>query len=147
MKRFKFSLESVYFVRQKTLDDEQRKLASILNIYNNQTEKLNETISQLNVFKNQCEEYMQGSNFDPMTISNYSMYAKKMQEDIALQKTIVQKTKEVLDSQQTKVKQAYINVKSLENLKDRQKEQYFKEFQAEEIKELDDIVNSRRNIA
>ena len=45
------------------------------------------------------------------------------------------------------VKNAYIKVKSLENLHDKQKEQYLKEFQKEEIKEIDDIVNSRRNIA
>ena len=147
MKRFKFSLESVLVVREKILTDEQTKLASILNVYNKQLEKINQTISQLNTLKSESEKYIQDNNFDSFTISNYAMYGKKLQDEIKLQQTINKKTKEVLDSQKEKVKQAYIGVKSLENLKDRQKEQYLKEFQMEEIKEIDDIVNSRRNIA
>jgi len=134
-------------VREKKLTDEQTKLASILNVYNKQIEKINETITQLNTLKTESENYLKGNNFDPMTISNYAMYINKLQEDIKLQKTISKKTKEVMEEQQFKVKKAYIDVKSLENLKDRQKEQYLKELQLEENKEIDDIVNSRRHIA
>ena len=108
---------------------------------------MNNTIAQLNIFKKESENYLQSDNFNPATISNYARYAEKLQNDIKLQKSVVDKTKEVLDNQQKKVKQAYIDVKSLENLEDRQKEQYLKEVQLEEIKEIDDIVNSRRNIA
>ena len=134
-------------VREKALDDEQKKLAAILKIYNEQTQKLDMTVSQLNIFKKESEQYLQGDSFNPMTISNYAMYAKKLQDDIKLQNTIINKTKEVMENQQIKIKQAYIAMKSLENLKDRQKEQYLKEFQLEEIREIDDMVNSRRNIA
>ena len=134
-------------MRQKKLTDEQTKLASILNVYNQQIKKIEEIISQLKALKSESENYLQNGNFDPATISNYAMYANKLERDIELQKTIASKTKEVLDNQQKKVKEAYINVKSLENLEDRQKEQYLKEVQLEEIKEIDDIVNSRRNIA
>lgn len=134
-------------VRRKKLTDEQTKLASILNVYNKQTEQINELVSQLDTIKEESENYLQSDNFNSVTISNYARYAEKLQNDIKLQKAIIDKTKEVLDNQQKKVKQAYIDVKSLENLEDRQKEQYLKEVQLEEIKEIDDIVNSRRNIA
>ena len=50
-------------------------------------------------------------------------------------------------NQQQKEKQAYIKVKSLENLKEKQKEQYEKELLKEEYKMVDDIVNSRRTTA
>ena len=46
--------------------------------------------------------------------------------------------------QQQIAKEAYIKVKSLENLKEKQKEQYNKELLQEEIKQIDDIVNSKR---
>jgi len=134
-------------VRSKTLKDEQTKLASILNVFNKQIEKIQEMTAQLSALKEESERYLQGNNFDPLTISNYAMYVKKFQEDIELQKAVNKKTKEVLDAQQLIVKKAYIGVKSLENLKDKQKEQYLKEIQMEEIKEIDDIINSRRNIA
>ena len=147
MKRFKFSLESVLTVRNKTLVDEQTKLASILNILNKQTEKENQLILSLNSFKQDSETYIQGGNFDPMTISNYAMYGKKLQDEINLQKELIKNTRKDIERQQQIVKNAYIKVKSLENLKDRQKEQYLKEVQMEEIKEIDDIVNSRRSIA
>ena len=75
------------------------------------------------------------------------MYGQKLQEKLLLQMELIKKTKRDLSNQQQVVKQAYIKVKSLENLQDKQKEQYLKEFQQEEIKETDDIVNSRRNIA
>ena len=147
LKRFKFSLESVLMVCEKSLVDEQTKLASILKVLNMQTEKENQLIILLNSFKKESEKYLQGNDFNPMTISNYAMYGKKLQDEISLQKELIKKSKKDLQSQQQVVKNAYIKVKSLENLKDRQKEQYLKEFQQEEIKEIDDIVNSRRNIA
>ncbi len=134
-------------VRQKTLVDEQTKLASILNVLNSQIEKQNQLNDELAALKMNSETYLQGEVFDPMTISNYAMYGKKIQDAISLQQELIKKTRKDLNNQQQVVKNAYIKVKSLENLHDRQKEQYLKEFQKEEIKEIDDIVNSRRNIA
>ena len=60
---------------------------------------------------------------------------------------IIEKTKFDLKMQQEKTKDAYIKVKSLEKLKEKQKEQYDKEVLQEEFKMMDDIVNSRRIIA
>ena len=64
-----------------------------------------------------------------------------------MQKLIIEKTKADMVIQQEITKQAYINVKSLEKLKEKQKTQYEKEFMQEEFKIMDDIVNSRRTIA
>ncbi|MBR2068638.1 MAG: flagellar export protein FliJ [Candidatus Gastranaerophilales bacterium] len=147
MKRFKFSLESVLKVREKTLVDEQTKLATLLSAVNKQQDKLNENINTLNLFKIKSEEYLQGNNFDPMTISNYAMYGAKLQKEINVQKELIKKMQFSVENQQQRVKEAYIKVKSLENLEEKQKERYLKELQLEEIKEIDDIVNSRRNIA
>ena len=147
MKRFKFSLASVLVVREKKLVDEQTKLASVLKIYNKQKDDLSQTIALLDEIKTESESYLLEGDTNPTVISNYSSYIRKVQNDIKLQNEIIAKTREVLNNQQNIVKEAYIKVKSLENLREKQKEQYLKELQLEEIKEIDDIVNSRRNIA
>ena len=134
-------------VREKKLVDEQTKLASVLKIYNKQKDDLSQTIALLDEIKTESESYLLEGDTNPTVISNYSSYIRKVQNDIKLQNEIIAKTREVLNNQQNIVKEAYIKVKSLENLREKQKEQYLKELQLEEIKEIDDIVNSRRNIA
>lgn len=144
MRRFRFSLESVLTVSQKALEDARIQLAKITNIYNRQNEILNEMIYSLNVLKNESEKFLSMGNFDANLIANYSAYSNKMIQDIKMQENIISKTKIDLLKQQNVVKEAYIKVKSLENLKEKQKERYDKEVLLNEIKELDDIVNSRR---
>ena len=98
----------------------------------------------LEALKNESERYLSKGNFDANLIANYSAFSNKMIQDIKMQENIISKTKIDLEKQQEVVKSAYIQVKSLENLKEKQKERHNKEMLQEEIKQLDDIVNSRR---
>ena len=118
-----------------------------MSLHNKQTEKLEETYAQLSKFEAQSNEYLQGINFNPMIVSNYAMYGKKLQDEISALQSFIKKIENEIKYQQKTVKEAYIKVKSLENLEEKQKEQYLRDLQSEEIKEIDDIVNSRRNIA
>ena len=135
MRRFQFSLETVLTLRNKTLEDERIKLASIINILNKQKDVLNEMIQTLNNYQN----FNDFDNYNHVVISNTHAFCKKLSFDIK-----TQKTKLDLAHQQEIVKEAYIKVKSLENLKEKQKQQYSEELLQEEIKQMDDIVNSRR---
>ena len=147
MKRFKFSLESVLVVRLKALEDERIKLASMMNIYNKQLDVLNEMNYKLVDLRNESQKYLENGEFNPEMISNYNAFIYKLSQDIKTQEQIIQKTKIDLEHQQQIAKEAYIKVKSLENLKEKQKEQYNREVLQEEFKMIDDIVNSRRTIA
>ncbi len=147
MRRFKFTLESVLTIRKKALEDARIKLASITNIFNKQNEVLKEMELALESIRNDSEKYLFSETFNPFVISNYSSFSNKIIQDIATQKMIIEKTKFDLKMQQEKTKDAYIKVKSLEKLKEKQKEQYDKEVLQEEFKMMDDIVNSRRTIA
>ena len=147
MRRFKFTLESVLTIRKKTLEDERIKLANITNIYNKQLEILKEMQIALENVRNDSEKYLFGETFTPCLISNYNSFSNKIVKDITTQKLIIEKTKVDLLRQQDLTKQAYIHVKSLEKLKEKQKAQYDKEVLLEEFKLMDDIVNSRRTIA
>lgn len=145
MRRFQFSLESVLTIRQKALKDEQIRLASITNVYNTQKDVLDEMLFDLANVEKEAAKYLEGNDLNPTIVANYSSFSSKLSNDIETQKLIIKKTKEDLLVQQEITKQAYIKVKSLENLKDKQKENYNKELLLEEFKELDDMVNSRRS--
>ena len=147
MRRFKFTLESVLTVRKKTLEDARIKLANITNIFNKQIEILKEMEIALKNIRNDSEKFLFGETFSPCLISNYNSFASKIVQDITTQKLIIEKTKVDLLKQQQATKEAYIHVKSLEKLKEKQKAQYDKEVLQEEFKLMDDVVNSRRTIA
>ena len=60
------------------------------------------------------------------------------------QEKIIEKTKLDLYKQQENAKKAYIQLKSVEKLKEKQKAKYDFEVLQEEFKVIDDIVNSKR---
>lgn len=147
MRRFKFTLESVLTIRKKTLEDARIKLAAIVNVFNKQNEILAEMQTTLENIKNESEQYLFAQTFNPYLVSNYNSFSNKIVQDIKTQKLIIEKTKFEMNKLQKIAKQAYIKVKSLEKLKEKQKEQYNKEVLQEEFKLIDDLVNAKRTIA
>ena len=147
MRRFRFTLESVLTVRKKTLEDARIALANITNVFNKQNEILREMEIALENIRNDSEKQLLAQTFNPYIVSNYNAFSNKIVQDITTQKLIIEKTKLDLLRQQAITKQAYIQVKSLEKLKEKQKAQYDKEVQLEEFKLIDDLVNSKRTIA
>ena len=147
MRRFKFTLESVLTIRKKALEDARIALARITNIFNKQNDVLKEMQTTLENIRNESEQYIFAQTFNPTIVSNYSSFSNKIVQDITAQKLIIEKTKIDMLKQQAITKDAYIKVKSLEKLKEKQKEHYDKEVLQEEFKLIDDIVNSKRSIA
>lgn len=147
MRRFKFTLESVLTIRKKALEDARIALANITNIFNKQNDILKEMQMTLENIRNESEQFLFAQTFNPTIVSNYSSFSNKIVQDITAQKLIIEKTKIDMLRQQAITKDAYIKVKSLEKLKEKQKEQYDKEVLQEEFKLIDDIVNSKRSIA
>ena len=147
MRRFKFTLESVLTIRKKALEDARIQLAMIINILNKQNDVLKEMQLTLENVRNESQEYFFSQAFNPCIVSNYSSFSNKLVQDIKTQKLIIEKTKIDMLKQQEITKEAYIKVKSLEKLKEKQKEQYDKEVLAQEFKMIGDIVNSKRTIA
>ncbi len=144
MRRFKFNLESVLTVRQKALNDARIQLASIMNIYNRQKDVLDEMNFELIQIQKESERYLSEGDFNPEMISNFNSFSHKLMQDIKTQERIMSETEKDLKNAQESARLAYINVKSLENLKQKKKEEYDREFLLDEIKQIDDIVNSRR---
>lgn len=144
MRRFSFTLESVLVVKYKILEDERIKLARILNTYNKQKEVLQDIISRFEKLQQEADEYASSSNFNIEMITSFQSYSFKLANDIKNQKEIIEKTLQELTKQQNAANKAYMEVKTLEKLKEKQKEKYDREFLNEEFKTLDDIASSRQ---
>lgn len=143
MRRFSFTLESVLTVKQKKLEDERIKLSKIMNELRAQKELLEKTIFEFEQNKRQADDYILKNNFHIEIITNFKLYGEKLAQKIKNQKEIIKKKELELKIQQKATNQAYIDVKTLEKLKEKQKEKYDKELLQEEFKMIDDIVSSR----
>lgn len=131
-------------VKYKILEDERIKLARILNTYNKQKEVLQDIISRFEILQQKADEYASSSHFNIEMITSFRSYSFKLASDIKNQKEIIKKTSQELTKQQNAANKAYMEVKTLEKLKEKQKEKYDKEFLNEEFKTLDDISASRQ---
>ena len=143
MRRFSFTLESVLTVKQKKLEDERIKLSKIMNELRAQKELLEKTIFEFEQNKRQADDYILKNDFHIEIITNFRLYGEKLAQKIKNQKEIIKKKELELKIQQKATNRAYIDVKTLEKLKEKQKEKYDKELLQEEFKMIDDIVSSR----
>jgi len=143
LKRFKFSLESVLVVKQKLLEDERLELARAMACADKEKKILDDLFLTLEDIRKEYDETV-GKRLDIALMINYDTYAKKLTNDIENQKEVLKQAHHALYKRQNKVKAAYIAVKTLEKLKEKQKEAYDKECLQEEFKLIDDIVSSRK---
>lgn len=143
LRRFKFRLQSVLNLKEKKLEDERMALAQILRVLEDQKD----TLLSLNDKKEQIEKSFDNANkeaaLDIQNIVNVRNYLEKISNEIKTQFEIIKKTQIEFDEQTQKVNEAYKELKVLEKLKEKQYEEFLKEFRQNETKELDDIVISR----
>lgn len=130
-------------LRQKALEDERIRLADIIKFFNIQKEALKELEEKLISLQKEGNFAFE-NNFNPMLINNYQAYTSKISSDILNQKEVIKKINFDIEKQKIEVKKAYVKVKILEKLKEKQKEKYNKEVLLEEIKFIDDIMTSRK---
>ncbi len=131
-------------LREHTLEDERIKLSKIVQSYNEQKDELENLVLKLEKLKNDSDLYFNQVGFNASLIANYGQYISKIDSDVVTQKNILKQLEIELSRQQENTKKAYIDLKTIEKLKEKQKEDYNKQVLYEEIKTMDDIVNSKR---
>ena len=132
-------------LRSHTLEDERIKLSKIVQLYNEQKGKLDILKEKLEHLEQNSAEYFQQVGFSSSLIENYRKYILKTDSELKTQKNVIQRIEVELTKQQQNTQKAYIELKTIENLKQKQKEEYDKLLLQEEIKTLDDITNSKRS--
>ncbi len=83
---------------------------------------------------------------DIQQIESHRDYGLKLIVDEKNKLRIVANTKALLERKQNEVREAHKKVEILKKLKEKQEQEYYKEFINSEIKEIDDITSARFNI-
>ncbi len=144
MRRFKFRLQSVLNIKEKKLEDERLKLASIISTLEAQKDVFLELNEKKENLEKELNSTLENSILDIQNVVAYKNYINRLEDDIKTQFEIIKKTQIELEEQQMQVNQAYKEVKVLEKLKEKQYNNFLFEYEQNQIKELDDITNSRR---
>lgn len=143
MKKFKFRMQTILEIKAKKLEEEQLKLASLLNTLNSQEEILEQMNSQAQRISNELNSLLSSENIEVDKICNYKSFLKNVSFDIQTQKELIRKTQINIDEQKIALGEAYKELKILENLKEKQQKEHYRHFEELEVKEIDDITISR----
>ena len=144
MRRFTFRLQSVLNIKEKKLEDERLKLAEIISTLEAQKDIFLELNDKKENLEKELALALESSNLDIQIIVSEKNYLQGIEQDIKTQFEIIKKTQIELEEQQIAVNEAYKEVKVLEKLKEKQYKNFLFEYEQNQIKELDDITNSRR---
>ena len=79
-------------------------------------------------------------------IEGHRDYGLKLTIDEKNQERLIANTKAILERKQIEVREAHKKVEVLKKLKEKQEQEYYKEFLRTETKELDDITSARFNL-
>ena len=136
-------MQVVLDMREKELEARQMEMAKILATLNGQKEKLQSIILAQEENKNRLEGLSTSENLDVLQVQMHQGYAVKLNTDGINQERIIANTEAILKCKQKEVLEAHQKVEVLKKLKEKQEEEYYKEFLHAEAKEIDDITSAR----
>ncbi len=145
MKKFKFRLQVVLDMRENELEQRRIEAAKILSALKQQEEKLNNIIQSQHQNTAQMENLYTLDSLNIQQIENHRDFGLKLIVDEKNQERVIANTKAILERKQVEVREAHKKVEVLKKLKEKQEQEYYKEFLLAETKELDDITSARFN--
>jgi len=133
-------------MRQNELEQRQMEMAKILAVLRKQENELQE-IRNTQVRNNEQMENLYNLNsLDIQQIEMHRDYGLKLIVDEKNKQRIIANTKALMERKQVEVREAHKKVEVLKKLKEKQEQEYYKEFLDAEIKEVDDITSARFNL-
>lgn len=145
MKKFKFRLQVVLDMRENELEQRQMEAAKILAVLKQQEAKLNNIIDSQTLNNEELDALYNSESLDIQQIEAHRDYGIKLSTDIKNQERVIANTKAILARKQNEVREAHKKAEILRKLKEKQEEEYYKEFLKQEVKEIDDITSARFN--
>ena len=136
-------MQVVLDMREKELEEKQMEMAKILAALNTQKEKLQMILTSQEQNKNTLEALSSSDNMDITQIEMHRDYGMKLINDAKNQERIIENTEAILRKKQQEVAEAHKNVEVLKKLKEKQEQEYYREFLQAEAKEIDDITSAR----
>lgn len=133
-------------MRENELEQRRLEAAKILAVLNEQKAKLEEILQAQKRNSEEMEELYTLEVFDIPQVEGHRDYGLKLVVDETNQRRLIQNTEAILEKKQVEVREAHKKVEVLKKLKEKQEDQYYKDFLLSEIKETDDITSARFNI-
>ena len=136
-------MQVVLNMREKELEERQMEMAKILAALNAQKEKLQGIFNAQDENRSALEALCTSENLDVQQVEAHREYGIKLIMDAKNQERVISNTESILKVKQEEVKIAHQKVEVLKKLKEKQENEYYKEFLQAEIKEIDDITSAR----
>ncbi len=130
-------------MRENELEQRRIEAAKILAVLKQQEEKLADILQTAEKNKLELEELYNLETLDIPQVEGHRDYGLKLIIDAKNQERIIANTKSILEVKQQEVREAHQKVEVLKKLKEKQEQQYYKEFLDSEMKEIDDITSAR----
>lgn len=143
LKKFKFRMQVVLDMREKELEERQMEMAKILAALNAQKDKLQSICSAQATNQARLEAICTSEILDIAQVEMHRDYGLKLVQDAKNQERIIASTEGILKIKQKEVLEAHQKVEVLKKLKEKQEDEYYKEFLHAEMKEIDDITSAR----
>ncbi len=144
LKKYKFRLQTVLDMRQKTLEEKQLEMAKVVSILNMQLQVLENLLDKKELTQKNLEKiYENNSELDILEITNHKNFFSQMLNNIKIQQDVIKNTEIVLKAKQQEVTEALKEVKVLEKLKEKQERKFYQNYEYLQGKEIDDISSTR----
>lgn len=136
-------MQVVLDMREKELEARQMEMAKILSALNAQKEKLQSIVLAKQENMVRLEALSVADELDIDQVQMHQGYEIKLNNDYINQERIIANTESILKQKQKEVAEAHKKVEVLKKLKEKQEQEYYKEFLQAEAKEIDDITSAR----
>lgn len=144
MKKFSFRLQTVLGMREKALEEKQLEMARVVQSLNLQIQRLEDLLTQKQNTRENLEKFYENDEeLDILGITNYKNFFSKLINDVKIQESVIENTKNILKFKQIEVNEALKEVKILEKLKEKQEKKFYQHYEYVQSKEIDDIASTR----
>ena len=136
-------MQVVLNMREKELEERQMEMAKILAALNAQKEKLQGILNAQEENRAKQEALFTSESLDISQVELHRTFGLKLLQDAINQERVIANTEAILKVKQKEVIEAHQKVEVLKKLKEKQEDEYYKEFLQAEMKEIDDITSAR----
>ena len=142
MKKFKFKLETVLKLREFKEEEAKLKLGEVVREMEEENYKINNLKKELDELYKQKDQMMKNPSSARM-LSFFPTYLKTKKEDILAHENIVYSLQKKYEKKRQELAEAMGEVKVMENMKEKDHQQYKKEATRKNGQDLEDILNMR----
>ena len=144
MHKFRFKLEGVLSVKMRLEEQAKAAFASAMQTLNACEHKRDEAAARVRAYEQKLEELVNGIlNITEITVCKDAI--RIVREDLVEKENAVKRAQNRVEMCRKNLSNAIMERKTIEKLKEKEFEEYIKEYNDEERKQIDELVSYRHN--